>query len=95
MRGVEDEKQNVCMDLIIDISNKKWMSETEAVAYTTISRDTLRWFRDSHQLPYLRFGKHIKYRKTDLDDMMEKLEHHTNGRVRKTKLKMRDDNFRL
>lgn len=74
--------------IIIDISNKKWMNEREAVIYTTISRDMLRWFRDSLQLPYLTLGRHIKYRKSDLDQMMEKLERHTDGKIKKSTLKM-------
>lgn len=76
------------MPIIIDISNKRYMSETEAVAYTTIGRDMLRWFRDTQQLPFLKFGRAVKYRRTDLDEMMEKLEQHKNGRIRKTKLLM-------
>lgn len=76
------------MNVIIDISNKRWLSEDEAVLYTTFGKDSLRNARDLHQLPYRKFGKRrIVYERVDLDDFMEKLEHHKNGKVKKTKNK--------
>ncbi|VBB48203.1 hypothetical protein TRIP_D440221 [uncultured Paludibacter sp.] len=73
-------------NIIIDISNKRWMSETEAVTYTTLSRDSLRFFRDTNQLPFRMFGKNVKYERKDLDIVMEGLEYHENGKIRKSKL---------
>lgn len=81
------------MKVIFDISNKKWMSEREASIYTTLSRDSLRFFRDTNQLPFKKFGKNIKYCRTDLDDMMEKLETHEKGRIRKAKLVLPNNNL--
>ncbi len=74
--------------VVVDISNKRWMSEKEASIYTTISRENLRFFRNTLQLPYRLFGRSIKYEKDDLDGFMEKLEKHQRGRVRKARLVM-------
>lgn len=70
------------MTVIIDISNKRWFAEKEAVAYTSFSTETLREARDLLQLPFRKKGTKIIYEKKDLDAYMEKLDLHINGRVR-------------
>lgn len=74
------------MNVILDISQKRWLDEQEACVYTTFCKDTLRDARDLNKLPYRLYGngkrKRIIYDRKDLDSYMESLEHHINGRVR-------------
>ena len=56
---------------IIDISQKKYLSEVEACAFTSLSRDTLKNARDDHKLSYYVMGKRIFYKKEDLEQYIE------------------------
>lgn len=70
------------MNVILDISNKRWFADKEAVVYTTFSTETLREARDLNQIPFRKFGTKIIYERKDLDAYMEKLDLHINGRVK-------------
>lgn len=70
------------MNVILDISNKRWFAEKEAVVYTSFSTETLREARDLNQLPFRKKGTKIIYEKKDLDAYMESLELHKDGRIR-------------
>lgn len=69
--------------VIIDISQKRWMSEEEACRYTTFCADTLRAARDLRQIPYRKMGRKVVYDRIDLDTYMERLELHKDGRIRR------------
>ena len=77
------------MNVIVDISNKRWMDEQEACVYTTFCSNTLREMRDLNLLPYRKEGRKTIYEKRHLDEMMEKLEYHVNGKVRNCKSKLK------
>lgn len=70
------------MTVILDISNKRWFAEKEAVVYTSFSTETLREARDLNQLPFRKKGAKIIYEKKDLDAYMESLDLHKDGRIR-------------
>jgi len=71
------------MTVIIDISNKRWFSEAEALVYTTFCRNTLRDARDANKLPFRKLGaKKVIYEKKDLDAYMEGLELHKDGKIK-------------
>ena len=70
------------MTVVLDISNKRWFADKEAVVYTSFSTETLREARDLNQLPYRKSGTKIIYEKKDLDAYMEKLDLHINGRIK-------------
>lgn len=61
------------MKLIIDISNKRWLDESEAEAYTTLCRDTLRELRQTRKLLFRSIGKKIIYDRNHLDAFIEKI----------------------
>lgn len=54
--------------------DKIWLSVKEIADYLGIgnSRTTQQEWRDSGELPYYRIGKQILYKKTDIDDFVEK-----------------------
>lgn len=79
---------NAIKTIVIDISNKPVLTEKEAEIYTTISRDSLRHFRETRQLPFMMFGKNVKYRRKELDILIEKMEMHERGKVKKSRLIM-------
>lgn len=82
MQDVAGEmKLNFTMNVIIDISQKRWLSEEEAVAYTTLGRDTLREARDMNQIPFRKKGRKIVYDRKHLDEWIERFDYHRNGRV--------------
>jgi len=70
------------MTVILDISNKRWFAEKEAVVYTSFSTETLREARDLNKLPFRKKGTKIIYEKKDLDAYMEGLELHKNGKIK-------------
>jgi hypothetical protein len=70
------------MNIIVDISSKRWLDEQEAEIYTSFGKDTLREKRDLNLLPFRREGRKIIYEKRHLDEMMEKLEYCHNGLIR-------------
>jgi len=73
------------MTVILDISNKRWLSETEALVYTTFCRNTLREARDLNKIPYRRLGKKIIYERKDLDAFMESLDLYKDGFIKSYK----------
>jgi len=52
--------------------NKIWLSEKEAVAYTSLSRNTLLENRNNGRITYRTYGRKIIYKSTDLDKFIEK-----------------------
>lgn len=70
------------MNVTIDIANKRWFDEKEACAYVTFGRDKLRELRETNRIPYRKMGKKIVYERSHLDQYMETLELHNNGKVR-------------
>ena len=56
---------------VIDISQKTYLSEAEACAFTSLSRDTLKNARDDHKLSYYVMGKRLFYKKEDLEQYIE------------------------
>ena len=70
------------MNVILDISNKRWFSEKEAVIYTSFSTETLRQARDLNQITFRKKGTKIIYEKKDLDAYMECLDFHKNGKIK-------------
>ena len=70
------------MTVILDISNKRWFAEKEAVVYTSFSTETLREAIDLNKLPFRKKGTKIIYEKKDLDAYMEGLELHKNGKIK-------------
>lgn len=77
------------MNVILDISNKRWMDEQEAEIYTTMCTDILRKKREENVLPFRKLGRKIIYEKRDLDEMMDNLEMHIDGKVRKERKRNR------
>jgi len=75
------------MNVILDISNKRWFAEKEAVVYTSFSTETLREARNLNQLPFRKKGTKIIYEKKDLDAYMESLELHKDGKIKTYKRK--------
>jgi excisionase family DNA binding protein len=69
--------------VIIDISQKRWMSEDEACTYTSLSRRTLFEARELRHIPYRLLGRKVVYDRIDLDTYMERLELHKDGRIRR------------
>jgi hypothetical protein len=61
---------------------KDFLTEPEAVKYTTMSRDTLREARDTNKLPYRRYGKKVIYEQRHLKEWVESFELYINGKVR-------------
>jgi len=53
---------------------RDWMNEREAAKYLGCSPDTLNRERCQKRLciPYFRFGRHIRYRRRELDAWLEK-----------------------
>lgn len=70
------------MTVILDISNKRWFAEKEAVVYTSFSTETLREARYLNKLPFRKKGTKIIYEKKDLDAYMEGLELHKDGKIK-------------
>jgi len=70
------------MTVILDISNKRWFAEKEAVVYTSFSTETLREAIDLNKLPFRKKGTKIIYEKKDLDAYMEGLELHKDGKIK-------------
>lgn len=70
------------MTVILDISQKRWFAEKEAVVYTSFSTETLREARDMNHIPFRKKGTKIIYEKKDLDAYMERLELHKDGKIR-------------
>lgn len=60
------------MESTCDISLKTWLSENEAIVYTSLSRPTLRKARQSGKLPYrIMMGK-IIYDRIDIDNWIKR-----------------------
>lgn len=57
------------MEIAVD---KIWMSEKEAVVYTSLSRTTLQESRDKGKITHRLFGKKIIYNRIDLDNFIER-----------------------
>jgi lipoate-protein ligase B len=57
------------MDIVV---NKIWLSEAEAVNYTSLSRTTLQESRDTGKITYRTFGRKIIYNRLDLDKFIER-----------------------
>ncbi|MEI8087248.1 MAG: hypothetical protein WCG93_13650 [Paludibacter sp.] len=71
------------MNVVLDISNKRWFTTEEACIYTTFGDDKLLEARDLHLLPFRKYGpKKVIYEKKDLDALMEKLEFHIDGKIK-------------
>jgi hypothetical protein len=62
------------IQIISNLDTKKWMTEEQAIIYLGIGNHNLfKEWRDHHSLPfYIPSGKKIIYKRTDLDNFMEK-----------------------
>ena len=56
------------------MTDKEWYTRREAAEYLKVSAQTLaNWAVDeSITLPYYKVGKKVQYRKSDLDEFLEK-----------------------
>ena len=57
------------MELVVD---KVWLSEKEAVFYTSLSRTTLQECRDQGKITHRMYGRKVIYNRVDLDNFIEK-----------------------
>ena len=55
------------------IEDSEFLKATQAVAFQNISRRTFERMKKDGLIPYIRYGKMIRYRKSDLLKVMEKL----------------------
>ena len=52
--------------------DKVYLSNREAMKYLDMSRGQIQRLRDSAKIPYIKIGKHILYRKADIDRAVER-----------------------
>lgn len=52
--------------------DKIWLSEDEAVKYTSLCRKTLQKSRDTGKITYRTYGRKIIYNRIDLDKFIER-----------------------
>jgi hypothetical protein len=55
------------------ITEKVWLSEREAVEYTSLSRETIRKDREDGKITYRTKGSRLVYHISDLDCYMERI----------------------
>lgn len=58
------------------LQKKTWLTEKEAIEYTSFGKDTLQKFREEgtrngKKLPYVRIGTNLRYRRSDIDKFFE------------------------
>lgn len=51
---------------------KIWLSEKEAIVYSSLSRETLRVAREQSQITYRLFGRKVIYKTSDIDNFIER-----------------------
>jgi hypothetical protein len=69
-------EKNSRITIVCDLSTKKWLNLEEAVTYLGFgSKGTFQEWRETGKLTYYKPGKIIIYKRTDLDNLMEKNKH--------------------
>jgi len=62
--------------VICDLNTKKWLNLQEAISYLGYgSKDTFKQWRETGLLTYYKTGRIINYKRTDLDNFMERYRH--------------------
>ena len=64
---------------------KDFLTESEAVKYTTMSKVTLLAARNANKLPFRKYGKKIIYEQKHLKEWVESFELHINGKIKNKK----------